>query len=174
MGWSRIIPQSNLPKSVICVAPHSSNLDFLLGKLYYWSIGRKAGFLMKKSWFFFPVGYIFKAMGGVPIDRSKKGSTVDQMARAFAENREFHIAITPEGTRSRSEKWKTGFYRIAMAAGVPIQLALIDYKKKEIGIFAEFTPTGNEEEDIRWIRSQFRADQARHPEKFAELEAPTK
>ena len=77
-----------------------------------------------------------------------------------------HIAITPEGTRSRSEKWKSGFYHIAVAAGLPIELAVIDYKKKELGIFEVFHPTGDLEQDLSAIRSRYDSSQAKYPEKF--------
>lgn len=168
LGWSIITPPDNPPKSIICVAPHTSNFDFIYGKLYYHAIKREAGFLMKKSWFVFPLGLIFKSMGGIPIDRSKKGRTVDATAALFEQYEKISIAITPEGTRRARSTWKTGFYRIALAAGVPIQLAVIDYKKKRLGIFETFTPTGDMEADIRYIRSKYNASQARYPRLFAE------
>lgn len=168
LGWTPMVPAFDPPKSVICVAPHTSNWDFLLGKLYYWAIDRKAGFLMKKEWFFFPLGPLLKAMGGVPIDRSRSGSTVEQLKNYFQKRARFTIAITPEGTRGYSPRWKTGFYRIALGAGVPILLAKIDYSCKEISIFEEFHPTGNEETDIAYIRSRYKASQACKPQNFAE------
>ncbi len=167
-GWRVITPPDNPPKSIICVAPHTSNWDFILGKLYYSAIGRHAGFLMKKDWFFFPLGGIMKSMGGIPVDRSRSGSMVEQLADRIKESSKLSIAITPEGTRSATERWKTGFYRIAYAANIPIQLAVIDYKKRELGIFETFYPTGDEEADIRYIRSRYLSEQARYPKKFIE------
>ena len=110
---------------------------------------------MKKDWFFFPLGGIMKSMGGIPVDRSRSGSMVEQLAERIKESPKLSIAITPEGTRSATERWKTGSYRIA-------------YKKRELGIFETFYPTGDEEADIRYIRSRYHSEQARYPKKFVE------
>ncbi len=165
-GWKAIVTVDEPKKSVICVAPHTSNWDFLVGKFGYWALNRDASFLMKKSWFFFPMNLLFKAMGGVPIDRSKKNSVTQQMVDLFNSRDTFHLAITPEGTRSLVDKWKMGFYHIAQGAGVPIQLAYLDYKKKEVGITETFYPTGNEEEDLIKIQAFFKYVTPRFPEKF--------
>lgn len=169
LGWKIIEPPKGLPdKSVICVAPHTSNHDFFLGKLYSWATSYTSGFLMKKEWFFFPLGIILKAMGGIPIDRSRRGSTVEEVKMFFKKPGSRHIAITPEGTRRLGEKWHTGFYYIATGANVPILLAVIDYKKKGIGVFEIFYPTGDLEADIDYIRSKYNRSQAKFPEKFYE------
>lgn len=165
-GWKYITTIPEIPKSVICVAPHTSNWDFILGKLYYWAEERDASFLMKKSWFFFPVGNILRNMGGVPVDRSRKTSVTQQVVQMFNERETFHIAITPEGTRKRVKKWKMGFYHIALQAHVPIQLAFIDYGKKELGITGIFYPTGDEKADLKEIQSFFKNVQARFPDQF--------
>lgn len=168
-GWRLIRPTDNPPKSVICVAPHTSNYDFILGKLYYSAIGRRANFLMKKDWFIFPLGLVMKAMGGIPVDRSQRFSLVDRLAESINARSRVTLAITPEGTRRATDRWKTGFYRIALATGIPIQLAVIDYKKRELGIFETFWPTGNEERDLHYIRSRYSKEQARFPENFIEV-----
>ncbi len=165
-GWNLISTIEVPDKSVICVAPHTSNWDFVIGKLSYWAMGRKAGFLMKKSWFFFPFNYIFKAMGGIPVDRSKRSSVTQEMVDEFRKRETFHLAITPEGTRSPNAEWKMGFYYIALKAGVPIQLAYLDYKKKEMGITELFLPTGNENEDILTIKAFYRNITPKFPERF--------
>ena len=166
VGWKAVVTVDEPQKSVICVAPHTSNWDFLIGKLYYWSLGRKSGFLMKKSWFFFPLNYILRKMNGIPVDRSKRNSVTDQIAEEFSKHETFHIAITPEGTRSLVKKWKMGFYHIAVKANVPIQLAYIDYAKKEMGITAILYPTGDEAADFLKIRDYYKNVTAKHPEKF--------
>ena len=99
----------NYDKCIICAAPHTSNWDLFIGKLFYGAIGRKTSFMMKKEWFFFPLGLIFKAVGGIPVDRSRNTSLVDQMANKFAESKQFHLAITPEGTRKPNPNWKRDF-----------------------------------------------------------------
>jgi 1-acyl-sn-glycerol-3-phosphate acyltransferase len=165
-GWKAFSTVPEPPKSIICVAPHTSNWDFPIGKLGYVSLGREASFLIKKSWFFFPMGYVFSAMGGVAVDRSKRKSVTQQMVDEFNKHEKFHLAITPEGTRSMVSSWKMGFYHIAVGANVPIQLAYIDYKKRELGIKEVFYPTGNEEEDLRKIQDYYQNINAKFPKKF--------
>ena len=106
LGWKMNVTVPNYDKCVVCAAPHTTNLDLFIGKLFYGAWGRKTSFMMKKDWFFFPLGLIFKAVGGIPVDRSRKTSLVDQMAHKFAESKKFHLAITPEGTRKRNPNWK--------------------------------------------------------------------
>lgn len=162
----------DIPKCVICVAPHTSNWDFIVGKLFYTAIGRNAKFLIKKEWYVFPLNFIFNALGGVPIDRSrKKGdgqtpSTTEQMVNEFNKRDSFQLAITPEGTRKKTQEWKKGFYYIALGAKVPILPAYIDYKKKEAGFMAPFYPTGDAEKDILSIRALYANVVGKHPEKF--------
>ncbi len=165
-GWKLNVQVDEPQKSIICVAPHTSNWDFPIGKLSYFALGREASFLMKKSWFFFPMGLIFKALGGVAVDRSKKNSVTDLMAEEFENRSHFHLAITPEGTRSLVDKWKMGFYHIAVKANVPIQIAYIDYKKKEMGILDVFYPTGDEKADLEKIQYYYKDIEACFPEKF--------
>jgi 1-acyl-sn-glycerol-3-phosphate acyltransferase len=165
-GWTCVTTVPNPSKSVICVAPHTSNWDFILGYLYYWAEDRKARFLIKKSWFAFPFGALFRRLGGVPVDRSRSTSVIAQMVEQFSEHENFHLAITPEGTRSFVKKWKMGFYHIAVEANVPIQLAAIDYKKKELGITGIFYPTGDEAADLKAIQDFYKDVTARFPGKF--------
>jgi len=165
-GWKLNVQVDEPLKSIICVAPHTSNWDFPIGKLSYVALGREASFLMKKSWFFFPMGYLFKALGGVAVDRSKKNSVTDLMAEEFEKRSHFHLAITPEGTRSLVDKWKMGFYHIAVKAKVPIQIAYIDYKKKEMGILDVFYPTDDEKADLDKIQLYYKDITACFPEKF--------
>ncbi len=166
LGW-KIGPEGdNLPKSVICVAPHTSNLDFTLGQLFYGAIGKKAKFFIKAEWFVFPMNIIFKSMGGIPVSRSKSSSITDRMSEEFARCESLHLAIAPEGTRKQVTEWKKGFYYIALKANVPIQVAYIDYEKKEIGFKATFHPTGNADEDIRAIRAMYNGIKGHHEQNF--------
>lgn len=165
-GWKTIYSIEEPDKSIICVAPHTSNWDFIIGLLAYRSIKKRSGFLMKKSWFFFPMSLIFKALDGVPIDRSKKTSVTEQMVEMFNKKKKMALAITPEGTRKPVEKWKMGFYYIALNAGVPIQLAYIDYAKKEVGIKETLIPTGDVNEDLKKIYTYYKDVAAKKPENF--------
>lgn len=172
MGWRILpLPSEEPARSIICVAPHTSNTDFFIGKLYYNAVGKPSGFLMKKDWFFFPLGILLRAIGGVPVDRSRKEDTVGKVAHYITEQPEMHIAVTPEGTRGYGERWHTGFYRIALEAGIPIELAVIDYKRREVGIFEVFHPTGDVEGDIAYIRSRYSREQAKYPHQFHEHRA---
>jgi len=165
-GWKTVVTVEEPPKSVVCVAPHTSNWDFIMGELYYWSLGRNASFLMKKSWFFFPLGNLLRNMGGVPVNRSKRTSVTEQMAEEFGKRDTFHLAVTPEGTRSLVKKWKMGFYHIAVNAGVPIELAYFDYAKKELGITSVFYPTGDEKADLVKIQAYYKNVSAKNPKNF--------
>ena len=166
-GWKVVVDVPDLKKCVICVAPHTSNWDFIIGKLAYLSIGRYAGFMIKKSWFFFPLNLIFEAMGGVPVDRKQRSELTDQIVEQFNCRERFGIAITPEATRKRNSDWKKGFYFIALKAHVPIVLAYIDYRKKEVGLSRTFVPTGDYDRDIVIIKDFYKNVTARNPHNFA-------
>lgn len=166
-GWKVEVTTPNFDKCLICVAPHTSNWDFILGLLAYNSVGRKAGFLMKDSWFFFPLGYFFKMLGGIPVARkNKKGSLVDAIIHKFNNTNRLQIAITPEGTRSRTSQWHTGFLKISYYAGIPCLLGAIDAKSKTITVNDVFYPSGNTDEDMQKIKHYYRNFTGIHPENF--------
>lgn len=167
LGWKTVVTVPFHKKCVICAAPHTSNWDLLIGKLFYGSLGRNASFMMKKEWFFFPLNLVFKAMGGIPVNRGKKNSLVDQMARRFASCSRFNLAITPEGTRKANPEWKKGFYYIALQAQVPIMLFGIDYPSKTITCTKAIMPSGDIEKDMREIKRYFMQFTGRHPEYFS-------
>jgi 1-acyl-sn-glycerol-3-phosphate acyltransferase len=166
-GWTVDITVPDYPKCIICVAPHTSNWDFVLGKLAYASVGRKAGFLMKEAWFFFPLNIFFKAIGGIPVPKRRGSSLTDTITEKFNHSSRMALAITPEGTRSRTDTWRTGFLHIAYNAGIPIVLGAIDYERKYIVIERTFNPTGNTEEDMRQIKDYYKPFKGLHPEKFS-------
>ena len=167
MGWSEQVTIPHHDKCIICVAPHTSNWDFIIGQLYYRSLGRTAGFLMKKEWFFWPLGILFRKMGGIPVYRSKKTSMTDTLAERIKEMERFELAVTTEGTRSKVTTWKRGFYFIALKAGIPIQLYDLDYKNKVIRCNKELMPTGDVDADMREIMEYYKNSNAKYPEKFA-------
>jgi hypothetical protein len=170
MGWSYgDLGGVGIRKCVICVAPHTSNRDFIMGKLFYTSIGCNARFLIKKEWFRFPLNLIFGPLGGVPVDRSRAALLTEAMVKEFAGRESFQVAITPEGTRKAAKEWKRGFYHIARAASVPILLIYMDYAKKEMGVCGVFHPTGDARGDIEAIRRHYRGVCGRHRENFVEV-----
>ncbi|MDY4663296.1 MAG: 1-acyl-sn-glycerol-3-phosphate acyltransferase [Alloprevotella sp.] len=167
MGWQVEMTVPYRDKCIICVAPHTSNWDFIIAELYYHSIGRTAGFLMKKEWFFWPMGVLFRSMGGIPVERSRHVSLTDRVAEAAIKAERFELAVTPEGTRSLATNWKRGFYFIALKAGLPIQLYAIDYKNKRIVCTKELVPSGDVEADMRLIMDYYRPYEGKYPGKFA-------
>ena len=108
MGWTANITEAHPNKFIICLAPHTSNWDFLIGQLYSGAEGMKSNFLMKKEWFFWPLGSLFRSLGGIPVWRSKHTSMTDNLAETARQARQFMLCITPEGTRSPNPEWKKG------------------------------------------------------------------
>lgn len=166
-GWKVEVSFAPRDKCILCVAPHTSNIDFFVAHLYYASLGRKAAFLMKKEWFVWPLSSIFYQMGGIPVDRSQHGNLTDYLAEKAKCGDRFELAITPEGTRSLCHQWKRGFYYIALKAGIPIQLYGLDYANKRIVGNMELMPTGDVDADMLKIQTYFKDFKGRHPERFS-------
>lgn len=156
-GWKTIgtLPERAI-KMVIIVAPHTSNWDFILGVIIRGAMGFRANFLAKKSLFRNPFGFIFRWLGGIPVDRSSKRNLVDQVVAEVEKRTSFILAIAPEGTRSKVEKWRTGFYYIALNSNIPIIMCQLDYQYREARFLEPFFPTGNIDADMKFIQDQFR------------------
>jgi len=167
LGWKVYgqLPE-NAKKCVLVEAPHTSNVDFIIGRLAFFQLGIKAKFLIKKELFFPPLGFILKKLGGIPIDRSRSNKVIDYVATLLKNSDELVVVITPEGTRKYNPNWKKGFYFIALKAKVPIVLAYIDYRKKEGGIGKVIYPSGNFERDFAEITEFYIDKTAKYPEKF--------
>ena len=166
MGWTANDTEKHPDKYIICLAPHTSNWDFLIGQLYNIAMGMKSNFLMKKEWFFWPMGPLFRSLGGIPVYRQKHTSMTDAMAETIRKTEHFSLCITPEGTRSRVEEWKKGFYFIALKAEVPILLYGLDYERKYIECSKTIVPSGDVEADMRLIKLYFKDFKGRKPENF--------
>ena len=167
LGWTKCVTVAHPDKFIICLAPHTSNWDFIIGQLYAQAEGFKINFLMKREWFFWPLGVIFKSIGGIPVWRSKHTSMTDNLAETAKTRDSFKLCITPEGTRSPNTEWKKGFYFIALKAEIPILLYGVDYEKKKIVCTDSFTPSGNIDEDMPKIKSYFKDFKGKKPENFA-------
>ncbi|MCK5775751.1 MAG: 1-acyl-sn-glycerol-3-phosphate acyltransferase [Bacteroidales bacterium] len=165
-GWKVRGEKPKEKKYVFVAAPHTSNWDFPLARLTSSKMEIKLKLLMKKSWFVFPLNYIFNALGVIPIDRKKSGGFIDGIVEKFNTTDDFIFVIAPEGTRSYVESWKTGFYTIAVKAKVPIALAFVDYAKKETGIGPILYPSGDAQKDFEKIMKFYRTISPRFPEKF--------
>lgn len=166
MGWTANVSEPHPDKYIICLAPHTSNWDFLIGQLYSGANGIKSNFLMKKEWFFWPLGPVFRHLGGIPVWRSKHTSMTDNLAETARRSQTFHLCITPEGTRSLNSEWKKGFYYIAQKAEIPILLYGVDYEKKQITCTKTIIPNGNIDRQMREIKLYFKDFKGKRPELF--------
>ncbi len=169
-GWTPIGGLPDMPKAVIVAAPHTSNWDGFWALVYKVYIGAEVHFFAKKSLFWFPLGTILRAMGGIPLDRSRARSAVQQAVTMFESNDIFYFGLAPEGTRGRTRGWKSGFYRIALAAGVPVYLGALDYGKRRIGIGPRLDLTGDQEKDLAEIRRYYADVEGRWPDKASPIE----
>jgi hypothetical protein len=166
MGWKTNITVAHPKKYIICLAPHTSNMDFLIGQLFAKAENMPSGFLMKKEWFFWPLGPIWRRLGGIPVWRDKKTSMTDRLAEVARKADKFSLCITPEGTRSLNPDWKLGFYFIAQKAGIPILLYGVDYERKLIECTRMIEPTGDVEGDMKEIKLYFKNFKGKNPELF--------
>ena len=166
LGWKKEVTVDVPGKYIICLAPHTSNWDLFLGQLYAHAEGMKCNFLMKKEWFFWPLGPIFRKMGGIPVWRSKHTSMTDNLAAEAKKRDRFVLCITPEGTRSLNPDWKKGFYFIAQKADIPILLYGIDYQRRLIQCTRQIIPSGDVDKDMRDIKLYFKDFKGKKPEKF--------
>ena len=165
-GWTLDVTEDHPDKFIICLAPHTSNWDFFLGLLYSRAEGMQCNFMMKKEWFFWPLGPLFKKLGGIPVHRQKHTSMTDAMAESAKAAKMFHLCITPEGTRSKNPDWKKGFYFIALKAGLPILLYGVDYEKRLIQCTKTVIPSGDVEKDMREIKNYFKDFRGKIPNNF--------
>lgn len=154
----------NVNKAVVVVGPHTSNWDFIIGKIAFAHYKVNAKFLIKKELFFPPLGWLLKAAGGIPVDRKRKNNLTEYALEIFDANEKCFLVFTPEGTRSYNPNWKKGFYYIAQKANVPIYIAYMDYKRKIGGFHSLFEPTGDADEDIRYIKTVLSQFEGRFPE----------
>lgn len=166
MGFREEVSEPFPAKYIIALAPHTSNWDFVVGMLYCRAKDFNCNFLMKKEWFFWPLGNLMRKLGGIPVYRSKKTGLTDIVAEKAKEMDTFRLCITPEGTRKANKEWKKGFYYIALKANIPILLYGLDYKRKLIKCSRTFIPTGNVEKDMEEIKQYFTEFEGKHPERF--------
>lgn len=164
-GW-KIAPNfpDGIKKAVLVHAPHTSNLDFFIGYAAFRIYRINTKFLIKKEAFKGPMGWIVKGMGGIPVDREKKSNIIEFATELIRDNDEMLIMFTPEGTRKYNPDWKTGFYRLAQNAEVPIIITFIDYKNKVGGFGPDFKMTGDVDKDIAELKEFYKTIQGRHPE----------
>jgi 1-acyl-sn-glycerol-3-phosphate acyltransferase len=155
LGWSLVGQRPEVPKFVVSCAPHTSNWDLFYTIFAAMGFRVPAVFTLKDFWFFWPLGPFFRWLGGIPINRSVRGNTVEQMVQMFNESEKVILLVPPSGTRKNVTFWKTGFYWIALGANVPIVMAVIDYKQRKVFLELTLYPTGDIEADFEIIRKYY-------------------
>jgi 1-acyl-sn-glycerol-3-phosphate acyltransferase len=166
-GWTSVGTVPTPQRFVLIAVPHTSNWDFpnLLGVTN--ALGIRAHFMAKTSLFRWPFGGLMRAVGGVPVDRDAAGDMVSQMIAEFAARDEFVLTIAPEGTRGSVDKWRTGFYRIALGAGVPIVCGFMDYAKRVSGVGPVIVPTGDYDADMAPAFAFYAGVTGKHPDRMS-------
>lgn len=167
MGWKvdPFTPKDN--KYVLIVAPHTSNWDFIIGRLAFWTKRLPAKFLIKREFFKFPLGFFLKLLGGLPVDRSRGGHTIEHVVELIRAHDKIALIITPEGTRQYNAHWKKGFYYIARKADVPLYIGIVDYAKKECKIVRSLALSGDFSSDMASLKMVYQNVGAKYPKQFS-------
>jgi 1-acyl-sn-glycerol-3-phosphate acyltransferase len=164
LGWRIEGEIPNLPRCVVIVAPHTSNWDFIIGLLALLALDLRVTWLGKHQIFRRPFGPLFRRLGGVAVDRSAAGGVVGRAVAVLAPPHSTFLAIAPEGTRGKVQHWKSGFWRIARAAGVPIVPVAFDYRTRAVVFLGEpYRPTADYAADLAALQRRFSAEMARNP-----------
>lgn len=163
-GWTVVFRPPPVPKCVVIFYPHTSNWDFIWGVLAYLSLGWQIRFCAKDTWFYWPLGVLGRALGGIPVNRRERTGFVEQLKREYEREQELYVAITPEGTRSHTDHWKSGFYHLALATDTLVGLGFVDYPTKRIGIDTYMVLSAREEDDLARFRAYYADKRGFHPE----------
>jgi 1-acyl-sn-glycerol-3-phosphate acyltransferase len=174
IGWKIEGECPNIPKYVMIAAPHTSNWDFVIALAIIFVYRINIQIMMKDTWFFWPLGPIFRWLGVMPINRSNTINVVSQCIEDFRQNEEKRLMVPPSGTRKKVLYWKTGFYRIAHGAGVPIAMGFLDYRRKRGGIGPVFHPTGDIDRDMEIVRDFYLNISGKYPDQSVQAQAPSK
>ncbi len=164
MRWRTEGVFSDHPRLVAVVAPHSSNLDFLIAAAFLYVLGLRIAFIGKHTLFRWPLGLFMRWLGGIPLDRSRPEGFVDTMGSEFAKHDQLWLALAPEGTRKQGAEFKSDFYRIAQAAGVPILPVYLNYRRRVTGFLPVFDPGADIAAGVAQVRELLEAHGARKPD----------
>lgn len=168
-GWRSVLVWPPSPKGIIIVYPHTSNWDFVIGVLYKFGVGLPARWIGKDTLFRWPLGGLFRRLGGIPVDRREPAGIVRSLLSEFDRNDWMWLALAPEGTRSRTDHWKSGFYRIAVKGRLPVGLGFIDYATRTIGIDTYLTLSGDPDWDLSRIREFYADKRGSRPEYASDI-----
>lgn len=174
LGWKLVgeMPQSK--KAVFIFAPHTSNWDFVIMMIARFCFKMKPAYLGKHTLFKPPFGWFFKMLGGIPVERSNSHNVVDQVVKIIKQRDEIALALAPEGTRSKTDKWKSGFYYIALKAKVPLVLAFLDTETRTLGLGKVLELTGDKDTDMQQIRDFYQDKKGFKPELASDIRLEVK
>lgn len=156
LGWKAMDGPVPEPKCLILGVPHTSGWDFVISWLFYASVGGRASIMVKKEFFRGPLGPLMRAMGAIPVDRSRGASLVKGVVDTIRKSERIHLAIAPEGTRKRTDNWKTGFHTIARACDIPVYMGYFDWGRKQVGRGEKIELTDDARADLERIRAHYR------------------
>lgn len=169
LGWRVEVRWPAVPRCVIIVYPHTSNWDFVVGYLTKLSVGLPVQWIGKDTLFRWPVAGLLRRMGGIPVNRRESTGIISALAAELRRRPWMWLAIAPEGTRSHTDHWRSGFYHLALEARVPVGLAFIDYRERQVGLTTYLELTGDEARDLAAIRAAYEGKVGRHPEQAGEI-----
>jgi 1-acyl-sn-glycerol-3-phosphate acyltransferase len=169
IGWRTDVLLPGVSRYVLIGAPHTSNWDFAIMMLLTISEGIPVNWMGKDSLFKGPLGYLMRFFGAISVNRKEQTNLVEQIASMFDNKEELIVVLSPEGTRSKTSRWRTGFYYIALKANVPIAMAYADYKNKLCGIGPTIKPTGDIQADFEIIKEFYKGIEGKHPLKQSAL-----
>lgn len=162
-GWTPVGGTIDVPKAVIIAAPHTSNWDGIWALIYRVAFRLDIHFFAKDTLFWFPLNLVLRSLGGIPLDRRQPGVAVPTAIAALQANASYYFGLAPEGTRSLKAGWKSGFYRIAREARVPVVLGFLDYGRRRLGTGPMIELTGDVDADMAHIRAYYADIVGRHP-----------
>lgn len=157
LGWTVGEPPVEEKKCIILGVPHTSIWDFAISYLYYKSVGGDPRIMIKKEMFFPPLGWLLRALGAIPVDRSNSGTLIRSLIHEMNACETFHLALAPEGTRKPVRRWKNGYHLIARETGVPVYLGYFDWKRKRVGRGQKIELTDDANADTRRIQALYEA-----------------
>jgi 1-acyl-sn-glycerol-3-phosphate acyltransferase len=163
LGWTFEGSFPDEPKLVAIVAPHSSNWDFVVGLAARYALRLEASWLGKHTLFRPPFGWIMRRWGGIAVDRTASHDVVSQTISAFSSRPRVFLVITPEGTRRKVSRWKTGFWHIAKGAGIPILPIAFDWGTRTIRVYPPFTPGDDVDQDVQQLQALYAGTRGRNP-----------
>jgi 1-acyl-sn-glycerol-3-phosphate acyltransferase len=169
-GWRAVLAPLPGPKGIVVLYPHTSNWDFIVGVLYKSAFGLKVQWVGKDSLFRWPLRGLFARLGGIPVNRRERSGVVATLLAQFAQRDWMWLVVAPEGTRARTDHWKSGFYQLAVATGLPVALGFMDYATRTVGIDTYLTMSGDAAQDLARIRAFYAGKRGRRPQNEGVIE----